>query len=106
MANLIQVYIYKDEGLIDTYKAFPPVVILHKEDDFQIVNTTDVEASWTPPYVFGFDPKDPPEKIPKKKKSKAWKLKKDDEILVIEYKVNVGTHHAHGNSDPRIIIDP
>jgi hypothetical protein len=111
MADDKHVYVYKDEVIIGSdYKAYPPIVILRGNDKFQIVNTTDETASWVAPDVLEEDKEGPQganqqEDIKPKQKSKFWRVRKK-ELAVVEYKIKVGAHHAHGNSDPRIIIDP
>ena len=34
-------YVYKVPGLVDGYKVFPPVIVVEKNDKFELVNTVD-----------------------------------------------------------------
>ena len=98
-----RVYVYKDEGFIDTYRVYPPVTILHKQDDIELVNYADAEARWeVRAGVLGDDPVDERVDPGKTKTKKAMK----DGPLVAEYKVHVDGKRAHAQSDPVIIIDP
>ncbi len=46
----IRVYVYKDSGFIDSYKVFPPLVVLSRNDKFELVNTvSDHDAFLTVP---------------------------------------------------------
>jgi hypothetical protein len=106
----IRAYVYRDPGVFDSYKVYPPIVIVSAGDTFELVNTVDEKyakyAEWTIPDQLenekGYKDK---EQIPPKGRSKN-KLKKDAVVAAVEYKVKVDGHEAKGNSDPVIIIDP
>jgi hypothetical protein len=103
----IRAYVYKDSGTVGSdYRVFPAVVVLSKNDKFQLVNTTDHDATWTVPVDIFAKPitNDP---VPKKSRS-GEKIPKEslDGPIGVEYEVKVDGHTAKGNSDPVIIIDP
>ena len=98
-----RVYVYKDPGIFDSYKVFPPVIVIDQNDKFQIVNTTDKEAKVTIPagtFKGGAINQKP---VPKKNKSDEFEPEAGPNA--VEYKIKVDGHDAHGNSDPVIIID-
>jgi hypothetical protein len=104
---VIRAYVYKVSNPLEPYKVYPPVVVLHDGDTFELVNTLDKKISWTvhgDPFTQDIDG----EPIAKKDKSteKKPKAQKGQPAVAVEYEVNVGLHKAHGNSDPVIIIDP
>ncbi len=100
----IRAYVFRDPGVFDSYKVYPPVVIVTAGDTFELVNTVhDKDAEWTVPDQFENGSKK--EKIKPKDRSKN-KLKRDAVVAAVEYKVKVDGHEAKGNSDPVIIIDP
>lgn len=101
----IRVYVYRDPGFIDSYKVYPPIVVLSGNDKFELVNTVDDHDA------FLTIPKDPfeggpinGEKVPKKSRSSQKTPK--DALVAVEYEVKVDGKKASGNSDPVIIIDP
>ena len=99
-----RVYVYKDSGLFDSYKVFPPVIVIEQNDKFELVNTVaDHEAILTipdGPFVGGAVNG---EHVGKKDKSTTKTPKPGP--AAVEYEVKVDGHKAHGNSDPVIIID-
>lgn len=99
-----RVYVYKNPGIFDSYKVFPPVIVIEQNDKFELVNTvSDHEAILTiPDGVFEGGAVNG-EHVGKKNKS-TTKTPKAGPIGV-EYKVKVDGKDAHGNSDPVIIID-
>ena len=102
---IIRAYVYKDPGFVDSYKVYPPLVLLSRNDKFELVNTvSDHEAFLTiPGDPFQGEPiKD--EKIPKK--SRSGQKTPKDMLFATEYEVKVDGKKASGNSDPVIIIDP
>lgn len=112
MAETKRVYVYRDEGLIDSYKVFPAVVILRgkgagQKDKFELVNTLDdKEVSLTIP---GDRFEDGPIKDVKIGPGQTYgpKTPKDrNSPIGIDYEVKIGATKAKGNSDPVIIIDP
>jgi hypothetical protein len=101
----IRAYVYKDSGFIDSYKIYPPVVIVTKNDTFELVNTVDNhDAEFTVPSQFDYNGPQPEKIKPGKKSSKT--LKNNAVVAAVEYEVKVDGHKAKGNSDPVIIIDP
>ena len=101
----IRVYVYKDSGFIDSYKVYPPVVVLSGNDKFELVNTVDNHDA------FLTVPKDPfqggpinGEKVLPKGRS-GLKTPKNA-LAAVDYEVKVDGKKASGNSDPVIIIDP
>jgi hypothetical protein len=99
-----RVYVYRDPGLFDSYKVFPPVIVLDQNDKFEVVNTVaDHDAFVTiPDGTFqGNAVKD--QKVPKKSKSDTKTPQAGP--IGVEYEIKVDGHKAHGNSDPVIIID-
>ena len=100
----IRAYVYKDSGFIDSYKVYPPVVVLTKNDQFELVNTTDDEAVLQIPEG-AFEGGGVDEKIRKHSKSNA-KTPRNVPPLAVEYQVTVKGKKATAHSDPVIIIDP
>ena len=101
----IRAYVYKNSGLIDSYKVYPAVVVLSKNDKFELVNTvSDHDAFLTIPGdpFEGKEIKD--EKVGKRSRSSQKTPK--DMLIAVEYEVKVDGKKASGNSDPVIIIDP
>jgi len=99
-----RVYVYKNPGFIDSYKVFPPVIVIEQNDKFELVNTVDDHDAFLsiPDGTFqGGSIKE--EKVPKK--SKSGPKTPNAGPLGVEYKVKVDGKEAHGNSDPVIIID-
>ena len=101
----IRVYVYKDPGFIDSYKVYPPLVVLSRNDKFELVNTVSEHDA------FLTIPGDPfeggpikGEKIPPK--SRSGQKTPRNVLLATEYEVKVDGKKASGNSDPVIIIDP
>ena len=65
-----RVYVYKNPGFIDSYKVFPPVIVIEQNDKFELVNTVDDHDAFLsiPDGTFqGGSIKE--EKVPKKSKS-------------------------------------
>ncbi len=101
----IRAYVYEDSSLLGIYKVFPPIVVLSKNDKFELVNTVrDHDAFLTIPG----DPFDggaiKSEKI--LPKSRSGQKTPKDMLIAVEYQVKVDGKKATGNSDPVIIIDP
>jgi hypothetical protein len=101
----IRAYVYKDPGFIDSYKVYPAIVVLSKNDKFELVNTVDDhDAFWTVPQdPFEGGPINK-EKLSPRSRSKQKTPK--DMLIAVEYEVKVNGKNASGNSDPVIIIDP
>ena len=106
----IRAFVYKEpvvRGVLgDSYKVFPPVVILSKNDKFQLVNATDQDVLLTiPPDVFSTPANR--KKVDKGKKSAEFSPRENLEIAIgVQYEVEVDGKKATANSDPVIIIDP
>ena len=99
----IRAYVYKQDGIFDSYRVFPPVVILGKNDEFELVNVTDKDADLKiPAGPFG----EPISETVKKNGKHSTPKKPKDGLFVVEYEVKVDGKKAEGNSDPVIIIDP
>ena len=98
-----RVYVYKVPGLFDSYKVFPPVIVLDKNDKFELVNTVDKPALLTLPDGFFQGP--PVHKDPVGPKNKSGEKTPNPGPFGAEYKIEVDGKDAHGNSDPVIIID-
>jgi hypothetical protein len=101
----IRAYVYRDAGFIDSYKVYPAIVVLSRNDKFELVNTVDDhDAFWTVPKdPFSGGPINNEKVSPKSRSSQ----KTPKEILIaVEYEVKVNGKKASGNSDPVIIIDP
>ena len=99
-----RVYVYRDPGFFDSYRVFPPVIVIEQNDKFEVVNTVDDHDAFVtiPDGTFqGAAIKD--EKVTKKNKS-GTKTPNAGPIGV-EYKIKVDGKDAKGNSDPVIIID-
>ena len=97
-------YVYKVPGLIDGYKVFPPVIVVEKNDKFELVNTVDDHDAFLtiPDGPFeGGGVKG--EKIGPRSKSSAKTPREG--VFGVEYEVKVDGKKASGNSDPVIIID-
>ena len=94
----IRVYVFK-EGL-GTYRVYPGIVVLAKNDDMELVNLSGSEATWeVPAGPFG-------NAVSEKVGNKQGKTKRvTDGPLAVEYQVKVSGFNAKGNSDPVIIID-
>ena len=97
-------YVYKVPGLVDAYKVFPPVIVVEKNDKFELVNTVgDHDAFLTIPdgpfeggAVKG-------ERVGPKTKSTAKTPREG--VFGVAYEVKVDGQRAIANSDPVIIID-
>lgn len=101
----IRAYVYKESGLIDGYKVFPPLVVLSKNDKFELVNTVSNHDAFLTVPGDPFDGgKIQAEKIPPK--SRSGQKTPKDMLIAVEYEVKVDGKKASGNSDPVIIIDP
>jgi len=101
----VKAYVYKVPGLIDSYRVYPPVVILNKGDKFQLVNTVDDhDAELTVPAGVFENGAIDKEKINKRSGSTEQTAK--DTIIGVQYKVKVDGKDASAHSDPVIIIDP
>jgi hypothetical protein len=101
----IRAYVYKDPGFIDSYKVYPPLVVLSRNDKFELVNTvSDHDAFLTipgDPFEGGAIKE---QRIPPKGRSGEKTPK--NMLFATEYEVKVDGKKASGNSDPVIIIDP
>ena len=113
MAETKRVYVYRDAGLIDSYKVFPAVVILRgkegadKKDKFELVNTLDdKEVSLTVPGDRFEGGKIEDVKIGPGQTYGPKTPKDRNSPIGVDYEVKVGATKAKGNSDPVIIIDP
>ena len=97
-------YVYKVPGLVDAYKVFPPVIIVEKNDKFELVNTVDDHDAFLTipdgPFEGGAVKG---ERVGPKSKSTAKAPREG--IFGVEYEVKVNGLKAQGNSDPVIIID-
>jgi hypothetical protein len=103
----IRAYVYKDEGFFDSYKVYPPVVVLGNGDKFELVNTVDGhDAVWTVPGDPFQGGTITDKHIAPHKKSGEKTPKSSQDAIAFEYKVKVDGHDAHAHSDPVIIIDP
>jgi hypothetical protein len=99
-----RVYLYKAEvlELIPIYKVYPAVIVLKKNDDLVLVNTTDEDAEWiVPAGVLDDGSIDEPVN----KHTYKTKTAKKEGPRASTYTVKVGLHRAIGHSDPVIIID-
>jgi hypothetical protein len=103
MAEKKRVYVYKETGFIDSYRVYPAVTILRKNDSIELVNCTDVDAEWEVPAGV----------LAAHKVTKSVKKRKSDFLDATiegpagaEYEVKVGGKKAQAQSDPVIIIDP
>jgi hypothetical protein len=101
----IRVYVYKDSGFIDSYKVYPPIVVLSGNDKLELVNTVDNhDAFWTVPNdPFQGGPINNEKVLPKSRSSQKTPK---NALVAVEYEVKVDGKKASGNSDPVIIIDP
>ena len=104
----IRAYVYRDEVFIDSYKVYPPVVILDKNDKFELVNTVDDhEAVWTVRRdIFDGGLIDKKKIGPGKKSGEKTPKQSIQDAIGVDYQVEVNGHTAHAHSDPVIIIDP
>ena len=101
----IRAYVYKDSGIFDGYKVFPPLLVLSKNDKFELVNmVSDHDAFLTVPGDPFDGGKIQGEKISPRSRSSQKTPK--DMLIAVEYEVKVDGKKASGNSDPVIIIDP
>jgi hypothetical protein len=103
MAN---VWVYKDSD--DEYRVYPPVVVLRKNDDLEIGNTTDEDLEWSTSQ----DALNPASgKVGSGKKEKAGKARDQKKkysaySYTVTMTLTIGTKKkAKGNSDPVIIIE-
>jgi hypothetical protein len=102
MADTKRVYVYTEEGFIDSYKVFPAVTILKKNDSIELVNITLKRAEWNVPAGVLEDSAIHEDVEPGQRKSKTARK---DGPRGGTYKVKVDGKDAHGHSDPAIIID-
>jgi len=94
-------YVYKETKGIDSYRVFPPVVVLGQGDQFELVNLSGDPAALTVKAgVFGGAVQ---QNIPHGQGS-GIKVA-GNAAIAAEYKVVVKGKDAQGNSDPVIIID-
>jgi hypothetical protein len=103
MAKKVRVYVYKDTEGIDSYRVFPGIVILEKNDDLELVNVSGDTAIWRMP-AGPFSNLPVTESVPNKN-GKTKKVLSNAEAQAVEYEVLVKGKKAKGNSDPVIIID-
>lgn len=101
----IRAYVYKETSGFDSYKVYPAIVVLSRNDKFELVNTVDDHDA------FLTIPKDPfeggpiqDERVPPRGRS-GQKTPKNT-LIAVEYRVEVKGKKASANSDPVIIIDP
>lgn len=96
-------YVYKETEGIDEYRVYPGIVILQKNDDFELVNVSGTVAIWKMP-AGPFANLPVTESVPNKQ-GKLKQVKADAEPQAVEYVVEINGKKAKGNSDPVIIID-
>jgi hypothetical protein len=101
----IRAYVYKETSGIDSYKVYPAIVVLGKNDKFELVNVVDDHDA------FLTIPKDPFEGGPIKEekvspRGRSSQKTPKNTLIAVEYQVKVSGKKASGNSDPVIIIDP
>ena len=96
-------YVYKDTEGIDGYRIFPPVVVIKKNDDFELVNVSGDVAIWKMP-AGPFSDLPVTESVPNKE-GKTKTAKEDSAGMAVEYVVLVNGKRAKAHSDPVIIID-
>jgi len=94
-------YVYKETKGIDEYRVYPGIVIMKKNDDFELVNLSGDTAIWKTPAGL-FD--DEATAVPVADNSGVTKTAKPV-AQAKEYSVEVNGKRAKGNSDPVIIID-
>ena len=101
----IRVYVYKDSGFIDSYKVYPPIVVLSGNDKFELVNTVDNHDAFltVPRDPFQGGPINNEKVVPK---GRSGLKTPKNALAAVEYEVKVDGKKASGNSDPVIIIDP
>ena len=101
----IRVYEYKDSGFIDSYKVYPPIVVLSGNDKFELVNTVDNHDAFltVPKNPFQGGPISGEKVLPK---GRSGLKTPKNALAAVEYEVKVDGKKASGNSDPVIIIDP
>ena len=101
----IRAYVYKNPGVFDSYKVYPPIVVLSKNDKFELVNTVDDHDAFLTIPGHPFEGKEiKGEKIGPR--SRSGQKTPKDALIAVEYEVKVDGKKASGNSDPVIIIDP
>jgi hypothetical protein len=99
-------YVYKVDDVFTPYRVFPPVVVLTRNDKFELVNTVDDhDAVWSVPDGFFEGDSINDRKIGRRSTS-GEKTPKSNSRLSTQYAVEVDGKRATGNSDPVIIIDP
>ena len=96
-------YVYKETDGIDEYRVYPGIVILQKNDDFELVNVSGDVAIWKMP-AGPFSDVPVTESVPNKQ-GKNKTVKANAQAQAVEYVVEVNGKRAKGNSDPVIIID-
>lgn len=103
MAQPTRVYLFKIAGLIDSYKVYPAVTILKKNDSIELVNCTDDDARWDVPagVLQASAVSEPVDRHTSRSKTATI-----DGPRAAEYEVHVDGKKAHAHSDPVIIIDP
>jgi hypothetical protein len=98
----VRAYVYKDTSGIDSYRVYPGVVILKKNDDFELVNLSGDPATYKMPAgPFGPASQDT---VPNGQGNNKT-VPGAAAAQAVEYVVEVKGKRAKGNSDPVIIID-
>ena len=98
-----KVYVYKETAGIDSYRVYPGVVVLAKNDQLELVNVSGAAAKWKVPA--GPFSNSPTDDLVKDKHGKTNTVLGNAAAQAVEYVVEVNGKKAHGNSDPVIIID-
>ena len=103
MPKKVRVYVYKETAGIDSYRVYPGVVILEKNDDFELVNVSGDTATLEMPA--GPFSNAPVTDSVQNKQGKTKTVLANASAQAVEYVVKVKGKTAQGNSDPVIIID-
>jgi len=103
MAKKVRVYVYKETAGIDEYRVYPGIVVLEKNDDFELVNVSGDTAIYEMPA--GPFANAPITESVQDKHAKNKTVLGNASAQAVEYVVKVNGKRAKGNSDPVIIID-
>ena len=103
MAKKVKVYVFKETAGIDSYRVYPGIVVLAKNDELELVNVSGADAHWKVPA--GPFSEAPSNDLVKNKHGKTKTVPNTAAAQAVEYVVEVDGKKAHGNSDPVIIID-
>ena len=96
-------YVYRETAGIDEFRVYPPVIVLEKSDDFELVNVSG-DVAKLKIRAGAFDGGAVDQDIPDKKGA-TKKVLANAEAQAVEYAVFVNGKRAKANSDPVIIID-